>query len=70
MVLTLEDQPEYGSGLAATPPQSRVRTRDVNIRERAVLKVWTDLLRERSRVLLDRLGRSLDESDREAGDGQ
>ena len=51
VVLTLEDSPDFGGFSAASDPLSRARTRDPNVRERAVLWAWTRLLQNRSRVL-------------------
>lgn len=51
VVVTLRDSPEFGGYAATSDPLSRVRTRDANIRERAVLWTWTRLLQNRSRVL-------------------
>ena len=72
VVLKLVDWPDYDGAEAASPPLSRVRTRGADYREDAVLRVWTKLLQQRSRVILDRLAADFaaEDAEREALDAE
>ncbi len=72
VTLTLTDWPEYGASVAVSEPLSRVRTRGQAYRERAVMRVWTELLQKRSRTILERVGKALDQmdDDPERNDGE
>lgn len=55
VVVTIGDWPEYGEETATSDPLSRVRTKSADIRERAMIKLWGRLLRNRSDVIVDRI---------------
>lgn len=55
VVVTLSDWPEYGSVTASSDPLSRTRTQNPEGREWSVSRLWTKLMQNRSRVILDRI---------------